>query len=314
MYATDTRLSAAPSCMDHAKQIPPIGMQFYDKATALLQQFFISYREQSTPTGQLKYMKQIERISEHTSLVFTVELDDLLAFCKDADFTRAVVENALSFTKIIDAVVGQILRHLRPVPEGIAKHTSVKSGEDPKNAEGESGSTDDAKIHLVRPLEIQLVGLSDSSLLALRSLRASDLGRLVSIRGIITRLSAVKPRLQVAMYTCGSCGSHTTHDVCSASYYIPLSKCPSCGNQLLALSCLPSRGAKFSKHQEMRLQELAEQVPVGQTPRSIVAQCQGELTRQCAPGAYQSQGDEFELRLDAEANSSDSSNLQVTWL
>ena len=36
--------------------------------------------------------------------------------------------------------------------------------------------------------------------------------------------------------------------------------------------------------QEMRLQELPDQVPVGHIPRSVTVHCRGERTRQCGPG------------------------------
>ena len=52
------------------------------------------------------------------------------------------------------------------------------------------------------------------------------------------------------------------------------------GGRLIA----QTRGSKFVKYQELRVQELPTHVPVGHVPRSITAHCRGELTRQCAPG------------------------------
>ena len=40
-----------------------------------------------------------------------------------------------------------------------------------------------------------------------------------------------------------------------------------------------TRGSKFVKYQEMKVQELPEQVPVGHIPRSMTVVARGELTR-----------------------------------
>ncbi len=47
---------------------------------------------------------------------------------------------------------------------------------------------------------------------------------------------------------------------------------------------MQSRGSKFIKYQELRIQELPDQVPVGHIPRSITIKCRGENTRRCGPG------------------------------
>jgi DNA replication licensing factor MCM7 len=44
------------------------------------------------------------------------------------------------------------------------------------------------------------------------------------------------------------------------------------------------RGSRFVKYQELRVQELPDQVPVGHIPRSMIIRCKGEMTRQCSPG------------------------------
>lgn len=41
---------------------------------------------------------------------------------------------------------------------------------------------------------------------AIREVKASHIGQLVRISGIVTRCSDVKPLMQVAVYTCEECG------------------------------------------------------------------------------------------------------------
>ena len=54
---------------------------------------------------------------------------------------------------------------------------------------------------------------------------------------------------------------------------------PSCARALTQ-----TRGSKFVKYQELRVQELPDQVPVGHIPRSVVVVCRADTTRLAAPG------------------------------
>jgi len=44
------------------------------------------------------------------------------------------------------------------------------------------------------------------------------------------------------------------------------------------------RASKFLKFQEVRIQEIAEEVPMGHVPTGVVVHARGETTRQCGPG------------------------------
>ena len=49
---------------------------------------------------------------------------------------------------------------------------------------------------------------------------------------------------------------------------------------------LQTRGSKFLKCQELKVQEHSDQVPVGNIPRSMTIVARGELTRQAVPGDH----------------------------
>lgn len=121
----------------------------------------------------------------------------------------------------------------------------------------------------------------------LRQLKAANIGRLVKVRGIVTRVSDVKPMAEVVTYCCESCGCEIYHDVSSKTDFLPLSKCTSqhcVANKMTGRLFPQSRASKFTKYQELRIQELPVEVPVGHVPRSVATHCRGELTRQCSPG------------------------------
>ena len=122
---------------------------------------------------------------------------------------------------------------------------------------------------------------------SIRSVGAKDIGALVSVRAIVTRVTDVKPLMTVACYTCDTCGFELYQPVESKTF-IPLADCISedCkkskkGSSLLHMQ---PRGSKFEKFQEIRVQELPDQVPVGHVPRSMTIHAREDCTRKCLPG------------------------------
>lgn len=123
---------------------------------------------------------------------------------------------------------------------------------------------------------------------SLRHIRSQAMGRLVTIRGMIVRASDVKPCCVVATYTCDHCGYEIYQVVQNKREFMPLRICNSenCrrnGGTRDSLH-LQTRGSKFEKFQELKIQELPSQVPMGHVPRSMSVHCRGEMTRQATPG------------------------------
>merc|ERR1711936_492522 len=141
---------------------------------------------------------------------------------------------------------------------------------------------------LMRRYEVNFRCGSDAKQIPIRDVKAQMIGKLVNIRGIVTRATEVKPMLQVATYTCDQCGAETYQTVNSTSF-MPLLMCPSedCRiNKAGGRLHLQTRGSKFIKFQEVKVQEHSDAVPVGHIPRSITVYSRGETTRQCIPGNH----------------------------
>lgn len=125
-----------------------------------------------------------------------------------------------------------------------------------------------------------------SKALAVRQVRGSHLGHLITIRGIVTRVSDVKPSIRVNAYTCDRCGNEVFQPVTSKQF-TPLTECPSneCkSNNSKGQLFLSTRASKFLPFQEVKIQEMADQVPVGHIPRQLTVHCHGALVRQINPG------------------------------
>ena len=109
----------------------------------------------------------------------------------------------------------------------------------------------------------------------LREIKAENIGALLKVRGIVTRISQVKPSVRVATYICESCGTETYQQIETDSFDL-LEECTSekCRiRNIKGTLCLVTRGSKFLKFQTLQLQELASDVPHGCIPRMMNVEC-----------------------------------------
>ena len=156
-------------------------------------------------------------------------------------------------------------------------------GNDPANPTGAAANNTPSPFppELMRRYEIQIVPRTKMTARSLRQVKASDIGCLVKIRGIVTRVSAVKPIVTIATYTCDACGYEIYQQVKSKAF-LPLDACPAAvcqKNRKKGRLFMQTRGCKFVKFQEVKIQELPNQVPIGHIPRSLTVVARGELTR-----------------------------------
>lgn len=100
--------------------------------------------------------------------------------------------------------------------------------------------------------------------IAVREVKGASLGRLITVRGIVTRVSEVKPLLQVNAYTCDSCGSETFQDI-SSKTFTPIFNCENeneCKkNGIRGSLHMQTRACRFSPFQEVKIQEMVSVIP-----------------------------------------------------
>ena len=122
--------------------------------------------------------------------------------------------------------------------------------------------------------------------LAVRNVKGEHLGHLITVRGIATRVSDVKPAVKINAYTCDRCGCEVFQPI-TTKQYTPMQECPSeecTRDNSKGQLYLSTRASKFLPFQEVKMQEMADQVPVGHIPRTLTIHCYGSLTRQINPG------------------------------
>lgn len=95
--------------------------------------------------------------------------------------------------------------------------------------------------------------------MAVREVRGTHLGHLITVRGIVTRVSEVKPLLLVNAYTCDVCGAETFQDITSKTF-TPIMDCQNeneCKkNNIHGSLHMQTRACRFSPFQEVKIQEM----------------------------------------------------------
>lgn len=128
--------------------------------------------------------------------------------------------------------------------------------------------------------------INQNKAMSVREIKGAHVGQFITVRGIVTRVSDVKPSVLVNAYTCDKCGYEIFQEV-NSKVFTPLSECTSTickNNNLKGQLFMSTRASKFASFQEVKIQEMASQVPVGHIPRTLTIHVNGDLVRSLNPG------------------------------
>ncbi|KAL8253914.1 hypothetical protein R6Q59_032135 [Mikania micrantha] len=252
-----------------------------DLATDFLQNF-------ADENGEAKYIKILQDVANRKIKAIQIDIEDLFHYKDfDEEFVARVTENTRRYIEIFADAIDELI----PDPTEVFQdddHDILMTQRAEEGNENADGTDPRQRMppEIKRFYEVYIRASSKGQPFTIREVRASNIGQLVKISGIITRCSDVKPLMKVAVYTCEECGFEIYQEV-TARVFMPLFECPSkrCdvnrakGNLILQL-----RASKFLKFQEAKLQELSEHVPKGHIPRIMTVHFRGELTRKVSPG------------------------------
>jgi predicted RNA-binding Zn-ribbon protein involved in translation (DUF1610 family) len=116
----------------------------------------------------------------------------------------------------------------------------------------------------------------------IRSLDPVAMDNLLSIKGMVVRISPIIPDLKVAHFTCTICGNDVQVTIDRGRIKEPNSKCPKCS--INNSYQLVHNRSIFANKQLVRLQETPDEVPAGQTPASVISFCFDDLVDCVKPG------------------------------
>ncbi|EEB14478.1 DNA replication licensing factor mcm7, putative [Pediculus humanus corporis] len=268
----------------------------YDTDKKTFKSFLTEFMElDGNKQKNYKYVQQMTKLAQREQVAMYIELDDIESY--NSELCERVLKNTKRYISILYETVQELLpsykMHDVPAKDSLDVYIEHRLMMDEKT-KGQEGVTTSHNPYnkfppeLMRRFEIYLKNSSTSKSLPIRQIKASHVGSLITVRGIVTRCSEVKPLVCVATYTCDVCGAETYQPVNSLTF-MPIATCPSddCRiNKSGGRLHLQTRGSKFIKFQEICVQEPSDVVPVGHIPRSISVFCRGENTRLVLPGDH----------------------------
>ncbi|KCZ79909.1 hypothetical protein H312_02711 [Anncaliia algerae PRA339] len=137
---------------------------------------------------------------------------------------------------------------------------------------------------LLRNYDVYFIPTGGS--ISLKELKSCYIGKLVKIRGIITKVTEVKPSAKVLTYVCESCGSEIYQQIFNDAFDL-LEDCPSekCKiKNTKGVLHLQTRGCKFTRYQGIKIQELSSDTAVGCIPKIINVECYNKIADSFLPG------------------------------
>lgn len=239
------------------------------------------------------YTEKLVAIAHREEVILSIDLDDVEKI--DANLCDAILNNTKRYVQLFCTVVDEVLPDFK-VNQVIQKDTlDVYINHRLQSEKLLHQSEDNEQViiskyppEIMRRYELYFKPPAFQKPIPVRHVKSRDIGKLVTISGVVTRCTEVKPKLIVATYTCDSCAAETYQPIGSQSF-MPLERCQSeeCkANRVNGRLSLQTRGSKFLKFQEIRIQEHSRDVPIGNIPRSINVLCQGEMTRLTLPGEH----------------------------
>ncbi|CAL8106657.1 unnamed protein product [Orchesella dallaii] len=262
--------------------------------------FLTQYYTSSTRRGggkDFKYAKQITALANREQVEMVVEMDDLAMFDDTEMLIDNIERNAKRYTELLSDAISQLIPDYKtkeaPCKDALDVYiehrlTNARRHQDEQAGQAQPSIESQFPSDLLRRFEIYWKPRTSVKSVSIRALRASQVGKLVTVHGTVIRASEVRPLLTVATYSCDSCSAETFQTIAGPSFS-PQVQCNSefCkSNRTGGRLQLQTRGSKFMRFQELRIQEQSTDVPAGHVPRSLGVYCKGETTRQATAGDH----------------------------
>lgn len=269
----------------------------YDKAKERIEDFLMSfYSEDDNGLKKFKYAEKIQKLAQRQQVALYIDQDDV--YVHDPELYEWINGNTIRYRQLFYEITQKLIQNeIGDNPPVVMDaldaflYQRIYMDKKLKIAKGDLTAHEDDPHkayppELLRRFEIYFKTRDELKPMAVRELKSQFVGKLVSLRGVVIRATEVKPLACVITYICDTCGSETFQPVNSLTY-MPVYNCPSkeCveskANGRLQMQI---RGSKFVKFQELRIQELSDQVAIGSIPRSLTVYLSGENTRKAIPG------------------------------
>ncbi|KAI0983942.1 hypothetical protein GJ496_010892 [Pomphorhynchus laevis] len=252
------------------------------------------------PVNGGRYSKLFWRICQREQKTFYVWLEDIEQF--DFALYNAILGNVLRYRQLFTQILDNLFETTSIILQSekydsldcYLKHIKVQQNRKQSLITGGNSTILKTTIRFPRELfrrySVSFIGKSSHNICSVRMVKSPAIGKLVRIQALVTRVTEVKPLLSVATYTCDKCGCDLYQQI-QTHTFTPMTLCDnSACNKATGTNGsrkqlqFQGRGSRFLQFQELKVQEIGNQVPAGSVPRQLTMWCIEEQTRQVKPG------------------------------
>lgn len=251
----------------------------YNNEKEILKKFLMFYKE----NNDLKYLNQIISNQE-----IEINLNDLFIYLNSEVDNNNLYSRILSNTFSYIRLFYNIIDELKYENTDLNNETDVFSNHRISRFKEKYPDLSIADVigFLLRDYIIKL-SCSTINISSIRELNSAELGSIKRVKGIVIRITQVKPAIKVATYICEACGTETYQQINNNDTFDLLEECngEKCKQRKIrGALCLISRGSKFVKYQKLYIQEINDTVPQGCIPRVLQVDVYGNDTEKLRPG------------------------------
>lgn len=204
--------------------------------------------------GVEKYRHQIRRMAIEKSISLVINFEDILLF--DKNLADIFLQRPEEFLEAASQAIYEVMRI-----------------ENPEYAQQ------------VEKFFARIKRLPEDLHISIRDIRSKHIGKIISVEGIVTKISPVKQQLKEAVFKCKTCGYEIVIPQSDRGFEKP-THCPRCeeeGRKSSGFQLLINK-SKFIDVQKFMLQEKPEELPPGQLPRSLEIIVYNDLVDSIRPG------------------------------
>jgi DNA replication licensing factor MCM7 len=265
----------------------------YDGDLAWLYEFFNNFVEEGS---QPKYIRMLQEIADQTRKIFDLNLKDLKTFDEELaekfhNNTKRYIElTYLTLEKLIPESHSNVFS-IDDDPKTNLMRSLVQSSQESKEKIKINNAAVPSEYKRNYQIRIEPINTNSEKIKSIREISAHEIGKIVTVRVLVNRVNDVKPLVSVCTYLTdeGTEDVKTLFQVVNGMDFVPLTEV----TEQLAIQMgvkngtpvlMQTRGSKFEKFQEIKVQEISSQVPAGSIPRNLTIRARGEFTRILKPG------------------------------
>lgn len=248
----------------------------YEKDKEALERFLLTFES----NGRLKYMAQIKALPQ--KYVIEIDIEDIMIE-GNVELHFQVIKNTLRYVEMVYEIIdGMIKREEIEMPKSdlYFEHRKIRAAE----RHGHKSVFDLLPPAMTR---FYTVHIYRKDLMSFSEIAPENIGALIGVKGVVSKVSEVHPSIWVAVYVCDQCTSEVFQEV-SGESFLPITECTTerCkAARVKGTLHLQTRPSKFRPKQVMQIQEMPRDVQPGRVPRTITVDLYDDLVRQAAPGS-----------------------------